>query len=262
MFPKLIRICLLVFILAGCRTTRLSYPDDQNFRMAEASFLKGEYQIAIDNYILFISGQPLSVYVSEAYYRTGISYLAMDNVKEALPYLKESLNRAKYTDLRTQVLNSLGFLYFVQQNYAEAIKHYELALKGNKAILPIAEVYYNTGVSFMRTNHWREGRKYIQLAKDAAGKNERIISESATERLSLPPDTFVVQLGKFDNKDNAQAYQSEVLSEKGLKVTVNIILIEGNEFFYLWAGSFPTYQEAVARAEEIRECGLEAVVMP
>ncbi|MFH1226867.1 MAG: SPOR domain-containing protein [Planctomycetota bacterium] len=262
MFLKSIQVCLLLFLLAGCLATQPPYPEDRYFRIAEESFLKGKYQAAIDNYILFISGQPLSGYVPEAYYRTGISYLAMDNVKEALPYLIESLNRAKYTDLRTQVLNSLGLSYFIQQNYTESIKHYELALKGDKGILPIAEVYYNTGISFMRTNRWREGRKYIQLAKDTAGKSERIISESAIERLSLLSDTFVVQLGKFDDKSSAQSYQSELLSEKGLKTTSNIILIDGNEFFYLWVGPFPTYHEALAKAEEIRECGLEAIIMP
>jgi tetratricopeptide (TPR) repeat protein len=252
----------MVCCLVGCPSVpKPSYPEDQSFRTAEASFLKGDYQTAINNYAAFITAQPYSEYIAEAYYRTGLSCLALGNHRDALTAFQAALARAGYPALKTQVLGSLGFLYFSQHNYPQAVKHYQSALKGDRNALPLSAVYYNFAIALMREGQWREGRKYMQMARDNAANGEQLI-ESITERLSLPPDTFVVQLGKFDRKDNAVAYQQELRADKDIKTSVNIILIEGQEFYYVWADTFPTYAEAVTRAEELRERALEAIIIP
>lgn len=259
---KLLIALVLCFIaLSGCVATKPPYPDNEYFQQAEVSFLRGDYQTAIDNYLFFIIAQPTSKYLPEAYYRIGLGYLALDNTKDALSYLNDALSRARRPQLKTQINNSLGLLYFSRQDYAQASKYYKKVLKGDKTVLTLAEVYYNLGISLMRDCQWSEGKKYLQLVRDNAGDNQRLV-ESTTERLSMPPDTFAVQLGRFDNKDNAIAYRDELAGDKGIKVSVNIMLIEGQEFYYIWAGMFPTYAQAVQQSEDLRERGLEAIVMP
>ena len=261
-FIRLLTLVLIVAVLAGCPSiTKPLYPQDPSFRAAEASFLRGDYQTAINNYIFFITAQPNSEYTAEAYYRIGLSYLALDNKIDALSYLQDALTRVCRPQLKTQILNSLGILHFRQHNYPQAIKYYKSALKGDKTVLTLAMVYYNSAISLMRNGQWREGKEYMHLARNNAGNNTQL-REAAAERLSLPTDTFTVQLGRFINKENAILYQKEVLEQKGIKTSVNIMLIEGQEFYHVWAGMLPTYGEAVRKAEDIRERGLEAIIIP
>ncbi|MDI6733231.1 MAG: SPOR domain-containing protein, partial [Planctomycetota bacterium] len=88
------------------------------------------------------------------------------------------------------------------------------------------------------------------------------LREHITERLSIPPNTFTVQLGKYRLKKNAIDYQTQLQNEKGILAAVNIILIDGKEFYYVWSVRFSNFEEAQKEAKKLQEMGIEAVVVP
>ncbi|MBI4713339.1 MAG: tetratricopeptide repeat protein [Planctomycetes bacterium] len=265
-------ICILIICVIcgyGCPgiPPKEDFPKNDNFHLAEKSFLSGDYATAINSYTTFLAADPHSPYKADAEYRIGLSHFALDNHEMALKWFNQALDGARYSWLKARILNSIAYLFLTQQDYQKAIKYYEDALKEDKSRLPLPDVYYNLGVILMRVNKWHQGKQYLQSAlaeclklkqKNSTGR----LAESINERLSLPPDTFVVQLGKFADKDNAAEYQAELIREKGLTSSVNIIALDGRELYYVWAGSFPDYEQARTRVDEIRAMGLEAVILP
>jgi len=278
-------IILLIFLL-GCATIPPpAFPKNEYFRLAEENFLNGNYPEAIDYYQQFIASEEPSDHTAEAYYRIGVSYLALANYKESEKNLSEALRkppRHNTESFNLLTYHSLARLYQAQHKYKQATNYYRKVIKNNHGELALAYIYYNLGICLMRNDRYAEGKKYLQLCldntdtsakggsaegtgeqeKDLIRETDDKLREHVTERLSMPPNTFTVQLGKYRIQENAINYQKELQQEKGVSAIVNIILIDGKEFYYVWSGRYDTFEQAQKEADKINEKGIEAVVIP
>lgn len=264
--------CLLFTVycfIVGCPSLPAGrFPQNQAFRQAEEHFLNGNYAEAIGCYGQFIASERDTEYIPEAHYRTGVSYLALSNYPEAEKSLLTALKNPPRADRRpfeTRVYYKLAQLYQEQYKYKEATGYYQKTLKNNDNEIAPAQLHYNIGICLMRYGRYAEGRKYLEsalgMARPGDAEDEKL-RERIEERLSIPPDTFTVQLGKFSVKDNAVNYQKILQQEKGINTMVTIILIAGSEFYYVWSGRYSDFGEAKQKAERINEMGAEAVVIP
>ena len=262
-------LVILVIVLTGCPSLPpAKFPSNEAFRQAEDNFLNGNYIEAIGYYQQFIAIEKKSDYIPEAYYRMGVSYLALGNYQEAEKNLLKALKdppRNNRLSFEALTYYSLAQLYQTQHKYKEAINYYQRAIKNNNNELSLPYLHYNIGICLMRNDRYAEGRKHLQSALEIMqpeNETDEKLREHLQERLSIPPDIFTVQLGKYSVKENALNYQKELQQEKGIDATVTIILIEGKEFYYVWSGRYETFEEAKKEADRINETGTEAVVIP
>lgn len=262
-------LAVLLVILAGCPSLPpAKFPSNEAFRQAEDNFLNGNYAEAIGYYQQFIATEKKSDYIPEAYYRMGVSYLALTNYQEAEKNLLKALNnppRNNRASFEALAYNALAQLYQAQYKYKEAINYYQKTLKNNNNELSLPELHYNLGICLMRNEQYARGKEHLQAALEALqpeNEADEKLREHIQERLSIPPDIFTVQLGKYSVRENALSYQAELAQEKGINTTVNIILIAGKEFYYVWSGRYETFEEAKKEAERINELSTEAVVIP
>ena len=277
LFSYLSSLTVLILLIGCASFPPPAFPKNEYFRLAEESFLNGNYPEAINYYQQFIASEKSSDYTAEAYYRIGVGYLALANYEESEKNLLEALeNPARYNQDSFNLLtyHALAQLYQAQHKYKQAIDYYRKVIKNNNGELSIAYIYYNLGICLMRNDRYAEGKKYLQLCLDNTEsesddplrgethtKDDKL-REHVTERLSMPPNTFTVQLGKYQIQKNAINYQLELQQEKGISAVVNIILIDGKEFYYVWSGRYDTFEEAKKEADKINETGTEAVVIP
>ncbi|MBI5779329.1 MAG: SPOR domain-containing protein [Planctomycetes bacterium] len=262
-------LAILVAALAGCPSLPPAvFPNNEAFRQAEDNFLNGNYAEAIGYYQQFIATEKKSDYIPEAYYRMGVSYLALTNYPEAERNLLKALNNPPRNNrLSFEVLtyNALAQLYQSQHKYKASVSYYQRAIKNNNNELSLPELHYNIGICLMRNEQYAQGKEHLQSALEALqpeNEPDEKLREHIQERLSIPPDIFTVQLGKYSVKENALSYQAELAQEKGIDATVNIILIAGKEFYYVWSGRYETFEEAKKEADRINETGTEAIVIP
>ncbi|MFH1230842.1 MAG: tetratricopeptide repeat protein [Planctomycetota bacterium] len=271
-------IVILLILMIGCASIPLSpFPKNEYFSLAEENFLNGNYPESINYYQQFIASEKRSDYTAEAYYRIGVGYLALANYPESEKNLLEALknpSRHNRNSFNVLTYHSLAQLYQAQHKYKQAIDYYRKVIKNNNGELSLTYIYYNLGICLMRNDKYAEGKKYLQLCLDntnralaegsaqAGNESDDKLREHVTERLSMPPNTFTVQLGKYHIQENAIGYQTELQQEKGVSAIVNIILIDGKEFYYVWSGRYDTFEEAQKEADKINEKGIEAVVVP
>lgn len=262
-------LCACVAFYAGCATPPLSpFPSDKSFQAAEEHFLNGNYAEAINLYQQFIIAQngKYSDYVPEAYYRMGVSCLASAKYEEAEKNLLEALDNPPYHNrpaFLTLTYQALAQAYQAQNKYRDAISYYRKTIAYNKGDLTPDYLYYNLGICLMRDDQYYEGRKNLELClQNTEDEADDKLREHALERLSMPANIFTVQLGKFRIKENAANYADELKTDKGIIANVNIIVVEGTEYYYLWSGRFEVFDEARKAADKINEKGIEAVVVP
>ncbi|MFH0888422.1 MAG: tetratricopeptide repeat protein [Planctomycetota bacterium] len=267
-------IIISLVLMLGCASFPPSaFPKNEYFRLAEESFLNGNYPEAINYYQQFIASEKSSDYTAEAYYRIGVGYLALANYEESEKNLLEALENPtsyKQDSFNLLAYHTLAQLYQTQHKYKQAVDYYRKVIRNNNGELSLAYIYYNLGICLMRNDKYAGGKKYLQLcldntkseSDDPLSARDEKLREHVTERLSMPPDTFTVQLGKYQIQKNAISYQAELQQEKGISAVVNIILIDGKEFYYVWSGRYDTFEEAQKEADIINEKGIEAVVVP
>jgi len=271
-FLMLVLTGLIVFVVSlfGCALNPLPspFPASPDFKSAEENFLNGNYNEAIGFYQRFIASQKeeRTDYTAEANYRIGVSFLALGNHAEAEKYLTIALKNpahANRSSFYAQAYQALGQVCQAQDKYKQAVYNFRKAVKYNNGELPLGYLYYNLGVCLMRNDIYSEGKEFMEMSlKNTDVQSDEKLREHALERLAAPPHTFTVQLGKFKSKENAYNYQQELRQEKAVPAVVNIILIDGKEFYYVWSGRYDTFEQAQAEADKINDKGIEAVVVP
>jgi len=255
-------LCLWCVILIGCPSLpmRGPYPNDINFKEAEKDFLLGNYQSALGRYESFIKDYPRSPYRIDAQYRLGLCYLGLGQYDQAREALSKALGESPSGLLKAQVLSGLARVCLFKKEYGSAAAYYKKALSVQGNELPQDEILFNLSTALMRSGQWQEGCDYFkQLIKQYPDSH---FAEAAKERLYLPPHTFVVQLGRYENKENAQHELSELQNDKGIDALLKTILIDGEEFYFIWAGCFSSWLEAFKKAEEIQAKGIDTIVVP
>lgn len=244
----------------GCAASPIVVPENPDFLLAEQGFLEADYLTAIKHYQRFLTAQPHSAYQADAYYRIGLCYLAEGEYDQALESLLQARTKATHKSLKGQIMAGIAQTYMCLKNYPEAARYYKRALSIARRELKTNEILFYLGIALMRSDRWREGSARLRELLKTMPQGP--LAAPAQERLALPPDTFVVQLGKYRYKDNALKELERFRNEKDINATLKPILIKGEEFYFIWVGSFPDWQSAQKRADEIQGKGVDAIVLP
>jgi tetratricopeptide (TPR) repeat protein len=274
---KALSYIIIIFILSSCFSAPrpASLPDDNDFRIGETYFLRGQFREALTYYQRYLTRYPRSPDEPYILCQMGLCTLDLSENDQALGYFQRAFETLQYyslgdpvrnnvekLQLKARVLIGLGHAYSNKGDYAQAVPYYMKALKETRAELnDEATTLFNLATALMRSGDWSGSRKYLTELVGLKSAPERLI-EAAQTRLALPEGIFIVQLGKYQDKDNALRYLNELKEEKDITAELKILLINGDFLYFVWAGSFPDWRPAQKLAEELQTKGIEALVIP
>lgn len=255
-------ISILILLLTGCRTLPTPpVPTDHEFQLAERYFLEGKFQKALTSYQSFERKYSSSTYLDYVYYQMGLCYLLTSKYDEAIIQLQKARQTARPALLKTRILMALGNTYLGQGDYPKATQYYQLALNQNPEETHQDEILFNLAIALMRDGQWPQGKQYLKKLLNLKFIQSHLI-EAAKLRISLPENIFIVQLGKFQDQENALQYLTEIRETKDISATLKIILVEGKTFYCISAGSFSDWRRAKLLADKLQGKGVEAIVIP
>jgi tetratricopeptide (TPR) repeat protein len=264
MYRYLAIVCLLgiVFTASACPSLpkRGEYPSDNNFLEGDKSFYEGDFESAISYYQVYLNNNSDSAFAGEAWMRVGLSRLALSDYDKALNDLLKAEGKTKRSFLKAQVFGAIGRCYLFKREYEHAARYFKKALSADENALPKDEILFNLATALMRSGRWDEGINYFKRLIQSHPESR--YAEAAKERLYFPPNNFVVQLSKYQDKENAEEEIKELSEKKDIKTSLKIMLIGGEQYYFIWAGSFSSWEAAFKKAEEIQAKGVEAIVVP
>lgn len=255
--------CILwIIILIGCPgiPPRGPYPEDINFKEADEDFLTGNYQSALSHYESFIQTYPASSYRVDALYRMGLCYLGLGQYDKAGETLSMALDKKPSASFKANILSALARVCLFKKEYAPAVIYYKKAMAIKENELPHDEIIFNLATALMRSGQWQEGTDYFKGLINQYPDSR--FSGAAKERLYMPPNTFIVQLGRYENKENAQQALAELKTDKGIEASLKTMLIDTDELYFIWAGRFSSWADALKKAEEIQAKGVDVLIVP
>lgn len=265
----LLVLLMISIISGGCLSTPppLVVPKHPGFRLAEQSFLEGNHLTAIKHYQRFLKAQPYTPYQADIYYRLGLCYLAEGEYDQALEALFQARIKTTNSPLKGQIMAATAQTYMYQKDYPKAARYYKQALVIARQDLKSDEILFYLGIALMRlsadetdSDKWQEGAEYLKELVKTMPKSS--FTGPAWERLSLPTQNFVVQLGKYRHKDNALKELRRFRYDKDINGTLKSLRIQGEEFHFIWVGNFSDWRSAKKKADEFQDKGVEAIVLP
>lgn len=253
---------LIILVVSSCASTPAALPSNEDFRIGESCFLTGRFQKALDSYQQFLSDHAYSSHRAYTLCQAGLCALALGKNDQAIDYFQRALKTTREKPLKARVLVGLGNAYSGKENHLQAARYYSRALKETRNELNNeTELLFKLATVLMRGGKWAEGKKHLTALTKLKSAPPYLI-EAAKTRLALPANTFVVQLGKFQEKDNALKYLKEFKVQKGISAELKVLLIDNELCYFVWAGSFPYWQPARELAQELQTKGIEAIMIP
>lgn len=235
---RLLLTCAAGLMAASCATT--------DPKSLQAGFDKyaaqkpEEAEVVADTYI---RTSPNAGDIDQAYYLRGISRMTRGNRAAAAKDLQTAIGKTTRADLRSKAYRALGDIAFDQQQWADALKNYQLGLD-NSTLAPAAATYlnYRIGVALQSQGLWRDGEPWF--AKVVAANNDAALGDRAVRRMHATG--FALQYGAYPDRTSALAVQSQ-LKAAGITVVVNTELRADNKLWFLvQSGNYAVWSEAAA----------------
>lgn len=228
---------LLLLALTACKTTQEAQQAKLNDGFS--SYTVRNFDAAEKSADEFISKAPNDPDADEAYYLRGISRLGREDKKGAAEDLRTAISKSDRNDLKAKAHRALGDLAFDQQNWPEAVRQYQNAMKYLPAEKLVPIVVFRVGSALQAQGKWSESRQYfLQVLKL---ETEAFWKERATARLKA--DSYSLQFGAFRDTTNA-AQTAKTLRAQGLDPHIVNEVRDGQLMFFVRSGEFNTYDEA------------------
>ena len=179
--------------------------DDVPYYMANIKFKKGEFQEAINTAKPFLTKADRNQH-SEISKIIGESYFNLEKYKEAIPYLKDYKGKRRRWNNTDYYL--LGYSYYKQKDYENAIANFNKIISGNNAVSQnayyhLAECYLNTNAKTEALNAFRNASQmdYDNDIKKDAWLNYAKLSYEVGNPYKSVPDVLQEYLDTYPKSD-------------------------------------------------------------
>ena len=165
--------------------------DDVPYYMANIKFKKGEFQDAINTAKSFIAKADRNQH-SELSKIIGESYFNLEKYREAIPFLKDYKGKRRRWNNTDYYL--LGYAYYKQKDYENAIANFNKIISGNNGVTQnayyhLAECYLNTDAKTEALNAFRNASQMDfdnDIKKDAWLNYAKLSYEIGNPYKSVP----------------------------------------------------------------------------
>ncbi len=213
------------------------YASDMSYYQADMNFKLGNFQKAIDlGKSQFDKSNPQEK--SELSKIIGESYFNLEQYEAAIPYLKEykgTRGRWNNTDFY-----QLGYAYYKQGDYANAIAEFNKIIAGRDAVAQNA--YYHLGESYLKQNQKQQALNAFknasemdfsaQIQEDAFYNYAKLSYEIGNAYTSVPQvlTAYLVKYPKTNNKSEIEDLLIDsYITSRNFKEALN--LLENNKSF-------------------------------
>ena len=255
-FPQHILIWSLLggmVFISGCAAP----PSMLNLNTGYQDYRATDYVAASGVANQFITQNPTSAALDEAYYLRAISREARGNLTGAAADYRRAISLSHRPDLLGKSYKALGDMAFVKSEYAAAATDYLNSLHLDPAAAPDPLMLFRVATSLQNTGHWNQARTYY--AQLAGGFPQSPLATVAMSRMALTH--FAIQYGAYIYSQPAWA-EVNALKNQGIAAVVLMQVSKGRRFFVVQSGQYPTYADALAARQKIAVANPQAIVSP
>jgi len=244
--------------LAGCTT--LPEAERQSLIAASDMYRRGEISSATARLDRLISNYGQTVEIAEAYYLRGLCRTKGRELAGASEDFEQALSKSKRDDLTARARASLATIAYKQGNWAKAAELYTAAIPDLPDRPPKDEILYGAGICLQRIGKWREAA--FQFGRILSKFRGRPIAADARRTAGWPHEYYSIQLGAFQNADNAEQAVRSFRAKGVAAVRSENLPRNGYAMWVVMAGRYRAYAEAAAALPQLRRIQEEAYIIP
>ncbi len=242
-----------IALAGGCAAP----PSMVNLNTGYQDYRTNDYPAASSVADQFITQNPGSTALDEAYYLKAISREARGNLTGAAADYRRAISLSHRPDLLGKSYKALGDMAFVKSDYAAAAQDYLSSLHADPAAAPGPLTLFRVATALQNTGHWNQARTYY--AQLAGGFPHSPLAPVAMTRMALTH--FAIQYGAYIYSQPAWA-QAKALQKQGIAAIVLMQVSRGRRIFVVQSGQYPTYASAIAARQEVAATYPQAIVSP
>jgi tetratricopeptide (TPR) repeat protein len=239
-FPPFAASC---FLLAAC-TNPDTFTLQQGFRLYRDQQVDQAEALA-DR---FLTQNPNSPDLDQAYYLRGISRLTRGNHPGAAADLRLAISKTTRADLRSKSYRALGDLAYDQQQWPDAFNNYQAALD-NLALDPAIANYlnYRVGAVLQAQGEWTRAEPWF--GKVVAARLDPALTDRALRRMHAK--AFSLQYGAFQDAPAAQSLAAQLRADNIPAAVVTEARTDTAIWYLVQSGSYPNFAEATVARDKI-----------
>lgn len=235
---------ILATQLLGCQST----PKTQSGSDAMSYYRMGNYQQAYKTAVAQ-AGSTHGSTADQAHFIAGMSAYKLGNESEAINHLTLATN--SHDDALSGPANAtLGLVFANRREYPSAIMHFQRAVRQLHG-QDRANAYFQLGSAEQKLGRWASARTDMSMA--ISNSSDADFRKAVSQRMDA--HAYTLQFGAFSRKPNAADKARQVASQTQAAGLGNPIIVSaeagGNTLFLVQAGSYSTYDEALAARRRI-----------
>lgn len=170
------------------QSAEITINSDEQFRFAEQTLQKGEYQRAVTEFERFIHFFPEDEKAPKARYLIGLCYLKAKDYEQARKVYAELMRIYADKPIAGEALFMIGESYYRQGLFEEAERYFQQVMDRYPQPELKNRAVYRMGWSRMQTNKWREASENFRAVEpgNRLYPSSRDLSEKSLKGEALP----------------------------------------------------------------------------
>lgn len=222
-------------------------------------YLKGDYNLCIEELERLLSLGPPPSIKPDLRYLLGLALLQDEQYSDARANFNIILSEKAKGELIEDAFLSIADSYYLEGNYDEAFGSYRKFLLDYPASNSASIANLKLGLCARKKGRWDEAKYYFQ--KVQAEYPLSMEAKRATELFYEQETYFSVQVGSFQNKDNANALEAELI-KKGYDAYIISPQDKGDNFYRVRVGRFSARSEAEFNEDNLKREGFPTKIVP
>ncbi len=230
-----------------------------NLEKIKISFLKGDYNVAIQEGEKILASAGHSKDIDELYYLLGISYLKEGDYLRASDIFEIILKEFKDSEFSEEAELGLGDAYFFKGDYEKARLCYEELIRNYPATKLRSSAYYRLIQVGFKTDNPREAKDYSDILKQEFPQSHEV--KINPDLFSLSDFYYTVQVGAFSNSVNATNLASKLINQ-GYEAYTQESEAGGKKVYRVRVGKLKSRSEATQLESKLASEGYPTKIIP
>jgi len=250
-------VAMVASALGGC-AGELPPAGNTLLKSGYDAYARGDDEAVDSSMTSFLSQYGKSNRADEAYFLRGLAKYRQKDLPSARADLSEAVARSRNGELRGKAMLSLADLYYDTGEIEVAVNMYRQSLNElPKGRPPADNALYGLGRALQCRGNWKEADAQFHLLAHYFRDSE--LAAIAARRAGCT--YWTVQTGAFSGKANAEKAALR-LRQQNLPAEVKLSRTGKSPMFVVQVGKYETYDQAADRLPDIRRFRADAFATP
>ena len=234
--------------------------DNALLKIIQFYYSQGLYRKAKDGYEQFMDNYTESDVLDEAQYGLGETLLKMQQIDDAMLAYQKVIEKHPLSEWFSWSQYAIGLAYIIKEDYSSALRELQTVITKYPDAQLMPQTLYKQAECYVKLGESEEAEKiYQEIIDNYPNSNEAMLSQEYTSESTTIGTTtvasegfYTIQVGSFTDLDNAKELETN-LKEKDYNVVIDITEVKGAKRYRVQVGAYPTKEEAIAKAEELKK---------